>query len=145
MIVAGLTTLLQTTFGLRLSILQGPAFAFIPPLLAFSRLPEMRCDSGNSEIDYIQKLQIISGSVAGTGIAQLLLGATGLIGFISKRVGPLTITVRSELLNEPQNSISAFNGASLRRKLHDCFRKSSTTLDFFNSICPSVFFYLFYE
>ncbi|KAI6176255.1 Xanthine/uracil/vitamin C permease family-containing protein [Aphelenchoides bicaudatus] len=104
-IVAGLTTLLQTTFGLRLSILQGPAFAFIPPLLAFSRLPEMRCDSGNSEIDYIQKLQIISGSVAGAGIAQLLLGATGLIGLFQNPlmvllcVGNCTIVLEKAALH----------------------------------------------
>lgn len=50
----------------------------------------MRCS--NYKIDYFERLQIISGSVIVAGIVQFLFGATGIIGFISKRVGPLTIT-----------------------------------------------------
>ncbi|MGH0167066.1 UNVERIFIED_CONTAM: hypothetical protein FKN15_071624 [Acipenser sinensis] len=42
-LVSGLCTLLQTTFGTRLPILQGGTFSFITPTLAILALPEWRC------------------------------------------------------------------------------------------------------
>lgn len=48
----------------------------------------MQC--ANPEIDYIQRLQIIAGSVFAAGLVQSITGF-GLIGIVSRRVGPLTI------------------------------------------------------
>lgn len=45
-----LTPPLQTTFGLRLSILHGPSFAFLPPLLAFKALPENYCSADENTL-----------------------------------------------------------------------------------------------
>ncbi|KAI6214432.1 Solute carrier family 23 member 2 [Aphelenchoides besseyi] len=95
LIASGVMTLLQTTVGLRLSVLQGPAFAFIPPLYAFARQPEMQCQWKSTdyvpEEEYTGRLRMIIGSLLAAGCVQALLGATGLIGILAKRVGPLTI------------------------------------------------------
>ncbi|KAI6177520.1 Solute carrier family 23 member 2 [Aphelenchoides bicaudatus] len=96
LVVTGITTLIQTTLGLRLAILQGPSFAFIPPLYAFNELPGMKCTAGkNDEVPeeyYLDRMRTIQGSLAMAAILLSLAGATGLIGIISRRIGPLVIT-----------------------------------------------------
>lgn len=45
LVVTGITTLIQTTIGLRLAILQGPSFAFIPGLsLYYNRIQSPKND-----------------------------------------------------------------------------------------------------
>jgi nucleobase transporter 1/2 len=84
LVMTGLTTLIQTTFGLRLAILQGPSFAFIPPLYAFNNLPNQKCVAGiNDEVPeefYLNRIRIIQGSLAMASLLLCLIGATGLIG-----------------------------------------------------------------
>lgn len=64
LVITGLTTLIQTTFGLRLAILQGPSFAFIPPLFAFKDLPGMECKASMTdhvpESWYLFRIQTVS-------------------------------------------------------------------------------------
>ncbi|KAI6215689.1 Solute carrier family 23 member 2 [Aphelenchoides besseyi] len=95
LVVTGITTLIQTTFGLRLAILQGPSFAFVPPLYAFNDLPEMKCKATmHDEVPeeyYYNRIQTIQGSLTAAAVLLTLFGATGLIGIISRRIGPLTI------------------------------------------------------
>ncbi|CAD5218850.1 unnamed protein product [Bursaphelenchus okinawaensis] len=95
LVVTGITTLIQTTLGLRLAILQGPSFAFIPPLFAFKDLPGMQCKAtihdDVPEADYLFRIQTIQGSLAGAALMLILVGATGLIGIIARRTGPITI------------------------------------------------------
>ncbi|CAD5225577.1 unnamed protein product [Bursaphelenchus xylophilus] len=95
LVVTGLTTLIQTTLGLRLAILQGPSFAFIPPLFAFNDLPGMECKSTiHDEVpeeSVLYRIQTIQGSLAGAALMLIFVGATGLIGIIARRTGPVTI------------------------------------------------------
>uniref|UniRef100_A0AC34R3A0 C-CAP/cofactor C-like domain-containing protein n=1 Tax=Panagrolaimus sp. JU765 TaxID=591449 RepID=A0AC34R3A0_9BILA len=94
-VVTGLTTLLQTVLGLRLAILQGPSFAFLPPLFAFANLPEMKCTANWTDFVpeevYYEKIRTIQGSLALSALLLIFIGATGLIGFISRHIGPITI------------------------------------------------------
>ncbi|GMS98879.1 hypothetical protein PENTCL1PPCAC_21054, partial [Pristionchus entomophagus] len=91
----GIATLLQTTLGLRLSILNGPAFAFLPPLIAFSQSPENRCSVGQNVTVPVEqwqgRIQTISGSLAIACLVFVVIGATGAVGVFSKFVGPITI------------------------------------------------------
>ncbi|OQR78006.1 solute carrier family 23 member 2-like [Tropilaelaps mercedesae] len=60
--VSGIGTLLQTTFGVRLPIIQGSTFSFIVPIIAIMSLPQWECPSGekianftNEELDALWK------------------------------------------------------------------------------------------
>ena len=44
--VSGLITLLQSTFGCRLPIIQGGTFSFLVPTLAILALPQYKCPEG---------------------------------------------------------------------------------------------------
>ncbi|GMT26122.1 hypothetical protein PFISCL1PPCAC_17419, partial [Pristionchus fissidentatus] len=97
-VACGVATILQTTLGLRLSILNGTAFSFLPPLLAFSQLPENRCDPQNvfqnvtvPEEEWKGRIQTISGSLVLACLVFVIIGATGAVGIFSKFVGPITI------------------------------------------------------
>ncbi|GMR48917.1 hypothetical protein PMAYCL1PPCAC_19112, partial [Pristionchus mayeri] len=94
-VACGIATLLQTTLGLRLSILNGTAFSFLPPLLAFSQLPENRCEVGQNvtvpEEEWKGRIQTISGSLVIACLVFVVIGATGAVGVFSKFVGPITI------------------------------------------------------
>ena len=93
--VTGLTTLLQTSVGLRLPILQGASLAFFPPLYAFANLPQMKCNfSTNDHVPeefYLNRIQMIQGSLICSSMLLTLIGFTGAIGMVSKLIGPITI------------------------------------------------------
>uniref|UniRef100_A0A914WAV6 Solute carrier family 23 member 2 n=1 Tax=Plectus sambesii TaxID=2011161 RepID=A0A914WAV6_9BILA len=95
LVVAGLSTLLQNTLGVRLALLQGPSFAYLPPIFAFSNLPEFKCNvSAHEEVpeeDYLLRLRIMQGSLVAASALQIFIGMTGFIGLITKFIGPLTI------------------------------------------------------
>lgn len=86
--------------------------AFIPPLLAFSRLNECRAKLTDivPEEDYLNRIRVISGSLFLASVCLTLLGATGLIGVISKRIGPLTVAPLVILLckSNPGNLMFAY-------------------------------------
>ncbi|KAH7708624.1 xanthine/uracil permease [Aphelenchoides avenae] len=93
--VTGISTLLQSTIGLRLAILQGPSFAYLPPLMAFAMLPDMACNvSETAKVPtdvYLGKINMVAGSLAAASMLQILAGAFGIAGLLSRRVGPITI------------------------------------------------------
>ncbi|KAE9552150.1 hypothetical protein FO519_004654, partial [Halicephalobus sp. NKZ332] len=94
-VVTGFTTLLQTVIGLRLPILQGPSFAFLPPLYSYANLPGIKCNYSSSddvpEEYYYNRIQTIQGSLACSSLLLIFIGATGAIGVVSKLIGPVTI------------------------------------------------------
>jgi nucleobase transporter 1/2 len=45
LVMVGIATILQTIVGVRLPLLQGPSFAFLPPIIAMVGLPEFQCPS----------------------------------------------------------------------------------------------------
>ncbi|CAO4375010.1 unnamed protein product [Caenorhabditis nigoni] len=95
-VTSGIATILQTTFGLRLSILHGPSFAFIPALHTFqSSFP---CNADTSTNNWEEKMQMISGSCLLAVLIMPIMGFTGVIGKISKYIGPVTIVPIMSLL-----------------------------------------------
>ncbi|KAJ7386680.1 hypothetical protein OS493_006688 [Desmophyllum pertusum] len=101
--VSGFVTLLQSTFGVRLPIVQGGTFAFITPTFAILSLPQWTCpkpeeNSNSTESSLINtgdiwkpRMREIQGAIMVSSLFQIVIGFTGLIGFLLRFIGPLTI------------------------------------------------------
>ncbi|KAM9311659.1 solute carrier family 23 member 1-like [Gastrophryne carolinensis] len=104
--VSGICTLLQTTIGTRLPILQGGTFSLITPTLAILALPQWKCQeselfsynnaTGNFPVNNTQswkfRMREIQGAIIVASMLQVVLGFSGLIGLLLKFIGPLSIT-----------------------------------------------------
>ncbi|KAJ8313827.1 hypothetical protein KUTeg_008388 [Tegillarca granosa] len=104
--VSGLSTLIQTTFGIRLPIIQGSTFAFLTPTMGILSLPQWTCpytqkganltelpDYGSPrhrEMWYLRLCEI-QGAVMIASLFQIVIGFSGLIGVILRFIGPLSI------------------------------------------------------
>lgn len=98
--VTGLVTLVQSTFGCRLPIVQGGTISFLVPTLAILNLPQWQCPSaevmaGMAPEEKTELWQIrmreLSGAIAVAALVQVFLGCTGLVGKVLRIVTPLTI------------------------------------------------------
>ncbi|KAJ7386660.1 hypothetical protein OS493_006665 [Desmophyllum pertusum] len=101
--VSGLVTLLQSTFGVRLPIVQGGTFSFLTPTFAILSLPQWTCPKheetfNSTESSFINNDEIwqprmreIQGAIMVSSLFQIVIGFTGLIGFLLRFIGPLTI------------------------------------------------------
>ncbi|KAL9967255.1 hypothetical protein ACROYT_G025440 [Oculina patagonica] len=120
--VSGICTLLQTTFGNRLPMVQGGTFSFLTPTIAILSLPQWTCPSAPqstmtptpaglnnfttiassvnttttpSAVDYTEiwkpRMREIQGAIMVAALFQILIGFTGLVGFLLRFIGPLTI------------------------------------------------------
>ena len=83
--VSGITTLLQTTWGNRLPIVQGGTFSFLAPTIAVCGMAALNNSGWEVRMQYVQGA-IILGSLVEIGV-----GATGLVGRLLRFVGPITI------------------------------------------------------
>lgn len=83
--VSGLTTLLQTTFGNRLPIVQGGTFSFLAPTMAICSMAALA--TAGWEI----RMQHVQGAIIAGSFFEIIIGASGLMGRLLKYVGPITI------------------------------------------------------
>ncbi|XP_066284496.1 solute carrier family 23 member 1-like [Branchiostoma lanceolatum] len=111
--VSGLCTLLQTTFGVRLPIVQGATFAFLTPTFAILSLPGFACPTvlgsvENTSLITIQvdanttadvdinehwriRIREIQGAIMVSSVFQVVIGFSGLMGLMLRFIGPLAI------------------------------------------------------
>lgn len=95
-VASGISTIIQTGLGMRLALLQGTAFAYVPSVEAFMNLAENRCNA--TVLDYVpqevyyEKLQLIQGSLLLSALVPIFIGCTGLVGMLTKFIGPITVT-----------------------------------------------------
>lgn len=111
----GVTTLMMVLFGVRLPLFQGAAFEYVVPLLALQTLDPDRCNNDLSTVTttfnetigmnittvdnvtlsewdvIIRNVVALEGSLMCAGAIHFLVGATGLVGFLLRFVGPVTI------------------------------------------------------
>ncbi|CAJ0580275.1 unnamed protein product, partial [Mesorhabditis spiculigera] len=101
-ISGGIASILQSTFGLRLAIIHGSSLAFLPPLLAWSNLPENKCTANSTTIVpeefWKTRLLTVSGSLLISSFVFIIIGFIGAVGWFSKHVGPITIVPLMSLL-----------------------------------------------
>ncbi|XP_034384037.1 solute carrier family 23 member 1-like [Cyclopterus lumpus] len=107
---SGLITLLQVTFGVRLPILQGGTFALLTPSMAMLSMPEWRCPAWTQNASLVNtssplfievwqtRIRTLQGSIMAASLLQILVGFSGLIGFLMRFVGPLTIAPTVSLI-----------------------------------------------
>ncbi|XP_044802833.1 solute carrier family 23 member 1 isoform X1 [Bubalus bubalis] len=111
--VSGICTLLQVLLGIRLPILQGGTFAFLGPSLAMLSLPTWKCPAwtlnasqvNTSSPEFIEewqkRIRELQGAVLVASCVQMLVGFSGLIGFLMRFIGPLTIAPTISLMALP--------------------------------------------
>ncbi|CAL2045175.1 hypothetical protein CAEBREN_12262 [Caenorhabditis brenneri] len=93
---SGISTIIQTLFGMRLALLQGTAFAYVPSVQGFMNLPENACNA--TEFDDVakevtdQKIALLQGCLIASSFVPMLIGSTGLVGMLTKFIGPLTVS-----------------------------------------------------
>jgi nucleobase transporter 1/2 len=83
--VSGITTLLQTTWGNRLPIIQGGTFSFLAPAFAICGM------AGMADQGFEVRMQHLQGAIIVGAIFEIFVGATGLVGRMLKYIGPVTI------------------------------------------------------
>eukprot|EP00794_Sanderia_malayensis_P003770 gene3770-4292_t len=111
---SGIATLLQSTIGNRLPIVQGATFSFLGPTIAILSLPQFSCkdslntnhtngtfnstattttqNPGNKKHhDWRIGMLEVQGSIMVASLLQVAVGFSGFIGLIIRYVGPLTI------------------------------------------------------
>ncbi|XP_068564396.1 solute carrier family 23 member 1-like [Cebidichthys violaceus] len=107
---SGLITLLQVTFGVRLPILQGGTFALLTPSMAMLSMPEWKCPAWTQNASLVNtssplfievwqtRIRTLQGSIMVASLLQILIGFSGLVGFLMRFVGPLTIAPTVSLI-----------------------------------------------
>ncbi|KAK8786402.1 hypothetical protein V5799_023821 [Amblyomma americanum] len=103
--VSGLGTLLQATFGVRLPVIQGSTFAHLVPILAVLQLPQWKCPNLSAEpsagadgtassigSDWRPRMLEVQGAIMVASVFEVLAGATGLVGLLTRWITPLGIT-----------------------------------------------------
>jgi uracil-xanthine permease len=85
MVCSGLATLLQSTFGTRLPIIQGVSFSF---LAAFFAIIAYGKDHG---LTGAEMMQLIAGSILVGSVFEIVLGFSGLIGWIRRILSPVVV------------------------------------------------------
>nr|XP_020038515.1 solute carrier family 23 member 2-like [Castor canadensis] len=110
---SGICTLLQVFLGVRLPILQGGTFAFLAPSLAMLSLPAWKCpewtlnatqvniSSPEFTEEWQKRMRELQGAIMVASCVQMLVGFSGLIGFLMRFIGPLTIAPTISLVALP--------------------------------------------
>ncbi|KAL5005566.1 hypothetical protein ScPMuIL_016724 [Solemya velum] len=102
----GVTTILMSTVGSRLPIFQGAAAEYVIPLLSMSAVDPTFCSADGAPIGLnstmngtaavnmdvvFTKVSQLQGSLMLAGLVHFLCGATGLVGFLLRFIGPITV------------------------------------------------------
>ncbi|KAK3091327.1 hypothetical protein FSP39_018963 [Pinctada imbricata] len=107
--MCGVATLLQTTFGIRLGIIQGGSHSFVAPVVAMMAIEKWKCPDykslGMSNVTVTQsndewkiRMRELQGNLMLASITQVVLGSAGFIGFLMRFIGPLTIVPTISLI-----------------------------------------------
>lgn len=100
MFVSGIVTLLQSTFGTRLPIIQGGSFAFIVPSIAILALPEWKCPPAETipglpddvKLELWQsRIREIQGAIILAALFEVFFGLFGFVGIILRFITPMTV------------------------------------------------------
>ncbi|CAN1252459.1 Nucleobase-ascorbate transporter 12 [Linum perenne] len=87
--ISGVTTLLHTSFGSRLPLIQGPSFVYLAPALAIINSPEFQGLNGNQNFKHIMKR--LQGAVIIASAFQTILGYSGLMSIILRLINPVVV------------------------------------------------------
>uniref|UniRef100_A0A1I7YL57 Sulfate_transp domain-containing protein n=1 Tax=Steinernema glaseri TaxID=37863 RepID=A0A1I7YL57_9BILA len=95
-VCSGISTIIQTCLGMRLALLQGAAFAYIPSVEVFMALPENRCNATINDFvpreEYEGRFAMIQGCLMLSALVPMFIGSTGIVGLITKFISPITVS-----------------------------------------------------
>ncbi|XP_064079007.1 solute carrier family 23 member 1-like [Macrobrachium nipponense] len=102
----GLVTLLQTTFGVRLPIVQGGCFTILVPTIVLlttiyepcSALPMANMTESEREEAWQVRIRDVQGSIAVASLLQIVVGVSGMISVLQSWISPLTVVPTSSLV-----------------------------------------------
>ncbi|XP_063784320.1 solute carrier family 23 member 1 isoform X2 [Pseudophryne corroboree] len=120
----GITTFIQTTFGVRLPLFQASAFAFLVPARAILTLDKWKCPSdeeiyGNGTLPFNTshiwqpRMREIQGAIIVSSSVETIIGLVGLPGSLLNYIGPLTVAPTISLIG-----LSVFEAAGQRAGSH---------------------------
>ncbi|KAL2536156.1 Nucleobase-ascorbate transporter 12 [Forsythia ovata] len=87
--MSGVTTLLHTSLGSRLPLIQGPSFVYLAPALAIINSPEFLGLNGNNFKHIMKELQ---GAVIIGSAFQAFLGYSGLMTILLRVINPVVVS-----------------------------------------------------
>ncbi|KAK0054215.1 solute carrier family 23 member 1 [Biomphalaria pfeifferi] len=111
--VSGLSSILQTTFGVRLPIIQSISYSFIVPAFVVMSVSPDNCPYTDPKVNkstlpplaseehkqiWKSNLCQLQGALMIASVLSLIVGFTGLIGFLMRYIGPLTIAPTISLI-----------------------------------------------
>ncbi|KAM9840287.1 solute carrier family 23 member 1-like [Aulostomus maculatus] len=123
--VSGLCTILQVTFGVRLPILQGGTFPLLTPVMAMMSMPEYKCPAWTQNATLVNtsspvfievwqtRMRMVQGSLMLASLLQILVGFSGIIGFLMRFIGPLTTAPTISLIG-----LSLYDSAGVKAGSH---------------------------
>lgn len=88
LLVSGVTTLLHTSFGSRLPLIQGASFVYLAPALAIINSPEFLALKGNKFKHIMKELQ---GALIISSAFQAILGYSGLMSVLVRLINPVVV------------------------------------------------------
>ncbi|XP_058704345.1 solute carrier family 23 member 1 isoform X3 [Poecile atricapillus] len=120
----GITTLIQTTVGIRLPLFQASALAFLVPAKSILALEKWRCPPeeqiyGNWSLPlntshiWQPRMREIQGAIIVSSLVEVVIGLLGLPGALLSYIGPLTVTPTVSLIG-----LSVFQAAGDRAGSH---------------------------
>lgn len=126
--VSGFSSILQTTFGIRLPIIQSVSYSFIVPAFVVLSVNPDNCPYSNVAVNktllpplgseyhkqvWQSNLCQLQGALIVASLLSIVIGFTGLIGFLMRYIGPLTIAPTISLI-----ALSLFDVASEKGSTH---------------------------
>uniref|UniRef100_A0A2K6UMD0 Solute carrier family 23 member 1 n=1 Tax=Saimiri boliviensis boliviensis TaxID=39432 RepID=A0A2K6UMD0_SAIBB len=116
----GITTLIQTTLGIRLPLFQASAFAFLVPAKAILALERWKCPPEGGYTSRVctgekgrsRDLEV-QGAIMVSSVVEVVIGLLGLPGALLNYIGPLTVTPTVSLIG-----LSVFQAAGDRAGSH---------------------------
>ncbi|XP_012329298.2 solute carrier family 23 member 1 isoform X1 [Aotus nancymaae] len=120
----GITTLIQTTLGIRLPLFQASALAFLVPARAILALERWKCPPeeeiyGNWSLPlntshiWHPRIREVQGAIMVSSVVEVVIGLLGLPGALLNYIGPLTVTPTVSLIG-----LSVFQTAGDRAGSH---------------------------
>ncbi|MAE27458.1 MAG: solute carrier family 23 protein [Planctomycetota bacterium] len=83
--VSGITTLLQTTWGNRLPLIQGGTFSFLAPAFAICGMASL------ASVGWEVRMQHVQGAIILGALCEIVIGYSGIVARLLRFVGPITI------------------------------------------------------
>uniref|UniRef100_A0A2K5JEJ0 Solute carrier family 23 member 1 n=1 Tax=Colobus angolensis palliatus TaxID=336983 RepID=A0A2K5JEJ0_COLAP len=116
----GITTLIQTTLGIRLPLFQASALAFLVPAKAILALERWKCPSEGGYTSGVHTGEKgrprdlkVQGAIMVSSVVEVVIGLLGLPGALLNYIGPLTVTPTVSLIG-----LSVFQAAGDRAGSH---------------------------